>query len=68
MHGRRSLSLDLVEYNSKLERSLGRIRAKKRDSKKKMAQEQSPPKQLKEYFTPTTYYSPTLYAHCYRAI
>jgi len=52
MHGRRSLFLDLIEYNPKIERSLSRIRAKKRESKKKMAEEQNPPKQLKEYFTP----------------
>ena len=59
MHGKHSLFLDLIEYNSELERSLSRIRAKKRESKKKMAEEQISPKQLKEYFTPVTYDSPT---------
>jgi len=52
MHGRCSLFLDLIEYNPEIERSLSRIRTKKRESKKKMAEEQNPPKQLKEYFTP----------------
>ena len=55
MHGRRSLCLDLVPYNLEIEYSLRKIRAKK-----KMVEEQTPPpKQLKEYFTPATYYSPT---------
>jgi len=59
MHGRHSLFLDVIEYNSEIERSLSRIRAKKCESKKKMAEEQNPPKQLKKYFTPATYDSPT---------
>ena len=59
MHGRHSMFLDLVEYNPEIERSLSRIRAKKRESKKKMVEEQNSTKQLKEYFTPATYDSPT---------
>jgi len=59
MHDRRSLFLDLIEYNPEIEHSLSRIRAKKRESKKKMVEEQIPPKQLKGYFAPATYNSPT---------
>jgi len=59
MHGRHSLFLDLAEYISEIECSLSRTRAKKRESKKEMAEEQIPPKQLKDYFTPATYDSPT---------
>jgi len=59
MHGRRSLFLDLEKYNPKIERCLSRIRVKKRESKKKMVEEQAPPKQLKEYFTLATYDSHT---------
>jgi len=59
LYGRRSLFLDLVEYNPKIERHLYRIRVKKRESKKKMIEEQNTSKQLKEYFTPATYDSPT---------
>lgn len=60
MHGRRSLCLDLEPYEPEIERSLHKIRAKKKAPKKKMDEEQTPPpKQLKEYFAPTTYDSPT---------
>jgi len=59
MHGRRSLFLDLVEYNPEIKRSLSRIRTKKCESKEKMAEEQNPSKQLKEYFTSATYNSRT---------
>ena len=61
MFGRRSLRLDLKPFNPEIERSLRKIRAKKKESKNKMAEEQPtpPPKQLKEYFTLTTYDSPT---------
>jgi len=60
MHGRRSLSLDLVEQNPKIGRSLRQVRAMKRESKKKMVEEQiPPPKQPKEYFTLTAYDSLT---------
>ena len=60
MHDRHSLCLDLEPYNLEIERSLLKIRAKKKESKNEMAEEQNPPpKQLKEYFTPATYDSPT---------
>ena len=61
MLGRRSLCLDLEPFNPEIERSLREIRAKKKKSKNKMTEEQPtpPPKQLKEYFTPATYDSPT---------
>ena len=61
MLGRRSLCLDLELYNPEIERSLCKIRAKKKEYKNKVAEEQPtrPPKQLKEYFTPATYDSPT---------
>ena len=39
MHGRCSLCLDLEPYNPEIERSLRKIRAKKKESKKKMAEE-----------------------------
>jgi len=49
-----------MQYNPKVERSLSKIRAKKCEYKKKIAEEQTlPPKQLKEYFTPAAYDSPT---------
>ena len=52
--------LDLEEYDPEIECTLSKIKAKKRDSKKKMVEEQTPPpKQLKEYLTPATYDSPT---------
>jgi len=59
MHGRCSLFLDLIKYKPEIEHSLSRIRAKKREFKKNMAQEQNPPKQLKEYFALATYDSLT---------
>ena len=60
MFGRRSLFLHLEEYDSKIECTLSKIRAKKCDSKKSMVELQTPlPKQPKEYFTPATYDSPT---------
>jgi len=55
VHGRRSLFLNLKEYNPRIKYSLSRIRAKKYEPKKKIAEKQIPPKQLKEYFTPATY-------------
>ena len=39
MHDRRSLFLDVAEYNREMEHSLSRIRAKKHESKKRMAEE-----------------------------
>jgi len=60
IYGRHFLFLDLKEYNSKIERSLSRIKAKKHEFKTKIAEEQNPPpKELKDYFTLTTYDSPT---------
>ena len=61
MLDRRSLCLDLEPFNPEIERSLREIRAKGKKSKNKMTEEQltPPPKQLKEYFTPATYDSPT---------
>ena len=61
MLGRRSLCFDPEPYNPEIEHSLRKIRAKKKESKNKMAEQQPtpPPKQLKEYFTPATYDSPT---------
>ena len=61
MLARRSLCVDLKPFNPKIERSLRKIRAKQKESKNEMAEEQPtpPPKQLKEYFTPATYDSPT---------
>ena len=60
MLGRRSLCLDLEPYNPEIECSLRKIRAKKKESKNKMAEQPTlPPKQLKEYFTPATCDSPT---------
>ena len=55
------MCLDLEPYNPEIERSLREISAKKSESKNKMAEEQPTPspKQLKKYFTPATYDSPT---------
>jgi len=58
MRCRQSLVLNLEEYNPEIEYSLSRIRDRKCESKKMMAKEQTPPKQLEESFTPTTYDSP----------
>jgi len=56
MLGRCSLLLDLEEYDPEIERTHSMIRVKKRDSKKKITEEQTPqPKELKECFTPATY-------------
>ena len=54
-----SLFLDLEEYDPKIECTFSKIRTKKHNSKKKMAEEQTTPKQLKESFTPATYDSAT---------
>ena len=52
MLGRCSLFLYFERHDPEIECTLSKIRAKKHDFKKKMAQEQTPPhKQLKEYFT-----------------
>ena len=60
MLGRHCLCLDLEPYNPEIERSIQKIRAKTKESKKKMAEEQTPPpKQFKKYFTPAIYDSPT---------
>ena len=53
------LFLDLEEYGLEIERTLSKVRTKKRGSKKKLAEEQTPRKQLMEYFTLATYDSPT---------
>ena len=55
----RCLFLDHEEFDPEIVHTLNRIRAEKHDSKKKMVREQAPPKQLKEYFTPAAYDSPT---------
>ena len=61
MLDRRSLCLDLEPFNPEIERYLCEIRIKRKKSKNKMTEEQltPPAKQLKEYFTPATYDSPT---------
>jgi len=43
MLDRRSLFLDLKEYGPEIEHTLSKIRAKKHDSKKKMAEKQTSP-------------------------
>ena len=48
MHGRHYSFLDLKVHNPKIEYSLSKIRANKCESKKKIAEEQNPPKQLTE--------------------
>ncbi|KAI5656990.1 hypothetical protein M9H77_25783 [Catharanthus roseus] len=58
MHGHRSLSVDLKEFDPEIERTLKALRAQGKISNTceiKMAEN---PRALREYFTPNTYNSP----------
>ena len=57
MLGRRSLRPEIQPFDPEIERTFRANRHKKMDRN----QENDPPKQLKEYFTPSTYtYSPCI--------